>query len=791
MDAKLARPPSPASTPPAKVLILQETEDKPWPESAPLKQPITQLRIRSRKWFSRLSGGKISVFLHEAGKNSHHHAAEADKRSTGTNRKMCCKLLTGFVFLLPAAFAAEELRLKNRMIFPVESDAQVLVLNAATEAPRRLTGQRQHWLVQFPVQLQSAEPTLDLPMAEWQRRGAVFLSSVPVNGYIVSIPDTFTWDALVYTYASPIAADDKVSPLLIASIADSEPEKLLLIAHFHADVERWEADGILDAEGIAPIPHPSLEVFDRLIEITPAQLHALKLWDEVEYLFPAPVAMKDGELYLTCAGSVANGFEIAMLAAAVGDGWDGPGRGRAALTFSLGPLSSRLDSAQVRSELRRALDEWSRNAAVTFSETSNRSANRNIDILFATGAHGDPFPFQPGSSVLGHSFYPAPPNPETLAGDIHINDAYTWSVGGGTQWDVYSVLLHEVGHSLGIGHTDDPGSVMYPYYQRATTLKPIDINSIRQIYAALDEPAPAPVLSLTINNPTEGTRTSAASVNFNGGLVNAANPTRVEYANETSGARGTCLVNSSSTTWSCAAIPLQTGQNRVAIVAVSGARTSTQRRTIQRDSNEPVELRITSPALSSTTTSAAALTVQGTAAHTSGIASVRWATNRGRSGDLSGSSSGNMLNWSGTISLEFGSNEVTVTAVARTGITTTRNLTVTRTGAAPPAPAPGPPTEDRTSPRMTIQQPIGSYILTTASRLTFRGTATDNNAVTMVTWTNSAGDQSGSAATTSASTSTVNWNFEVNIAVGFNTIQVRAWDAAGNSTLYQTTVRRY
>jgi len=62
--------------------------------------------------------------------------------------------------------------------------------------------------------------------------------------------------------------------------------------------------------------------------------------------------------------------------------------------------------------------------------------------------------------------------------------------------------------------------------------------------------------------------------------------------------------------------------------------------------------------------------------------------------------------------------------------------------------------------------------------------------VKQVTWTNSAGDQSG-AAVANNSTSSTSWSFDVNIAVGFNAIQVRAWDSGGNSTLYSTTVRRY
>jgi hypothetical protein len=688
------------------------------------------------------------------------------------------------VFLVAWNALGEELRLKTRTIVPVAEQGMEAVVHpairSATNAPRRLSGRRQHWLIQFD----SAEP----PLAEWERRGASVVSSVPVQGYILSLPDGFDWSTLRFTYAAPIEGDDKISPLLMANLAPDAPR--LLVVHFHRDVETWEMDAILDAEQITPIWNASLERHDRVVEIGATALNALKLWDEVEYLFPAPEGMKTGEAYLSCGGSVAGAVEIAMLAAAVGEGWDGPGRGSAALTYSFGPLGAagtRAGETTVRSEALRAMTEWSRVAAVSFRESQNRAAARNLDLMFATGEHGDAFPFQPGTAVLGHSFFPASPNPEPIAGDIHINDAYTWSVGGGSQWDVYSVLLHELGHSLGIGHTDEPGSVMYPYYQRATELKPTDIQSIRQIYAAVgNEPPPANVL-LQINSPLEGARTAANTANFSGTLENAGAGVRVEYNNETNLARGTCLVNAPRTVWTCAAVPLQSGGNRVAVTATSNGTSTTMRRVVQRETNDPVQVRITSP-VSIATTQAAVLELVGTASHPSGIASVRWGTNRARSGAFALGTNADGGSWSGAVTLEIGNNDITVTALARSGQSATTTLSVNRI--AVPNPAPTPPTEDRTPPRMTIQQPIGTFILTSATRLTFRGTATDNVGVRTITWTNSAGDQSGTAAVTGAGPN-VSWTFDVGISVGFNTIQIRAWDTTGNSTLYQTTVRRY
>jgi hypothetical protein len=702
----------------------------------------------------------------------------------------------GVMLVVSAAFAASlsagELRLKTRSI---DTESEMRGARSAF-APggigRRMTGQRSHWLIEI------AESPGEV-LEELRRRGATVLSQVPVNGYIVSAAEGFDWSGVGLVYRTTIAAEDKVSPLVneralwIAALEgeaeaagqiDAMPRRQLVIARFHRDVEGWQADGILDAERIPVLSNSSLEAVDRLLEVTQDDLARLRLWDELEYIFPAPEGMKNGDVYLACGGVHSGELEVSMLAAVYGEGWDGAGRGRADLTYSFGALALGIDPSLVKAEARRAFDEWSRAVAVTFRESTARSAARNIDILFASGEHGDPFPFPPGSATLGHSFFPAPPNPEPIAGDIHINSAYSWSVGG--VWDIYSVFLHELGHSLGIGHTDAPASVMYPYYQRATVLQNDDLASIRQLYA--EAGAAAPGLTLTINLPAEASRTSSQTANFSGSLANASAAVAMDYRNENTGASGACLVNATRTTWSCAAIPLQAGANAIAIRASMNGANATARRSVTREALADVTLSVTSPAGGATSTTGASLSILGGAQHSTGIASVLWSAN-GQSGQAKLSApNAAATNWSFTAPLAMGMNSIQLRATARSGQTAAAIVNVERktVSATPPAE----PTQDRTAPTMTVQSPIGTFIFTSAPRMTFRGLATDNTGVTRVSWRNSAGAQVGEAATTRTATG-VQWSFDVNLLTGFNAIEIRAFDAAGNASGYTATVRRY
>ncbi len=114
-----------------------------------------------------------------------------------------------------------------------------------------------------------------------------------------------------------------------------------------------------------------------------------------------------------------------------------------------------------------AFSAWSSVANVTFSEVSDSGLAFNAPGATAGDIRISAHPFDGPGGTLAHGFYP-PANGSTAAGDIHFDSADTWKIGfGGPGFDIKQVMMHELGHALGLAHTGVAGSLMNPTYTEA------------------------------------------------------------------------------------------------------------------------------------------------------------------------------------------------------------------------------------------------------------------------------------------------------------------------------------
>lgn len=437
--------------------------------------------------------------------------------------------------------------------------------HATSARLRAFAGQPAHFIAIFGTvpNAKDAQNLRDL--------GYGVFSIVPDNGLLVYGNSAADLSSLGVVENYAFQTQDKLSATLdstsaaaLAAVVQSQPD---------ADVGLvWLR---LIQAGVTILPNQDLSAREYLVRAPYGSLQTIAGWDDVAYVYPASPQMLSGQRIAPCAMGYSGdaGLGVAAnLVAVFGDGWAGATHGSAIVTYNLNTGALPLEENDVRSVLQSVLAQWGTYADITFMPTTQAGANSNIAVAFLSGDHGDGFPFTPYGATVAHTFYP-PPTPEPLAGDMHLNYDEDWSLDGSLQ--LYAVMLHEMGHALGLGHSDDSSDVMYPYYQATRQISSGDIQALRTLYAA---PSQA-VTTVPVPETTPDTS------------------------------------DSTTDDTSTPAIPVTPTTD-----ATAGADTT------------PPAIRIYSPSLTTTSTHNASFTIEGFATDNVGVTKIVWSNSAGGSG---------------------------------------------------------------------------------------------------------------------------------------------------------------
>jgi hypothetical protein len=150
-------------------------------------------------------------------------------------------------------------------------------------------------------------------------------------------------------------------------------------------------------------------------------------------------------------------------------------------------LNASFPTASWQAQFARAAAAWQKMANVNFTPVSDSgsplgvSGNMQNDSRFGDIRIGG---YAMSGNILAFAYLPPPANGGTSAGDIFFNTSQSWQING-TTYDLMTVAIHELGHSLGMSHSDTSTAVMWPSYTASKqVLTTDDISGMRSIYNA-------------------------------------------------------------------------------------------------------------------------------------------------------------------------------------------------------------------------------------------------------------------------------------------------------------------
>ena len=133
--------------------------------------------------------------------------------------------------------------------------------------------------------------------------------------------------------------------------------------------------------------------------------------------------------------------------------------------------------------IKQAFHDWEKHSALRF-EMAKSAKDADLKVRFHTKDHGDGYPFDGPGVTLAHAFFPK-------SGEIHFDDDEKFTLSYDQKPEKYNlrfVAAHEIGHSLGLSHSFEEESLMFPTYQAFEANYNISVNDQKDIQTLYGKP---------------------------------------------------------------------------------------------------------------------------------------------------------------------------------------------------------------------------------------------------------------------------------------------------------------